>query len=64
MAKRDPVTKVLDRLLMEDGVMGYQVRDGEVVIFVEDDAKARALGVKEIQGRKVTIKVSGKFTAF
>ena len=63
MACKDPVKRALDKLLMEDGIMGYQIKDGEVIIFVENDDKAKTLAVKEIQGHKVTVKVTGRFVA-
>jgi len=63
MACKDPLVKALDKLLMEDGIMGYQIKDGEVIIFVENDETAKSLAVKEIQGRKVTVRVTGRFSA-
>jgi len=63
MPAKDPIVKALDKLLLEDGIMGYQIKEGEVVIFVENDDVAKSVIVKEIQGRKVTVKVTGRFTA-
>jgi len=63
MPCKDPVVRALDKLLMEDGITGYQIKSGEVIIFVENDNVAKSLTVKEIQGRKVTVKVTGRFSA-
>jgi len=63
MACKDPVRKVLDRLLAEDAIVGYQIKDDEVLLFVEDEAKARAIAVERIQGKRVTIRATGRFIA-
>jgi len=63
VSRKDPIKRALDKLLMEDGIMGYQIKHGEVIIFVENDDVARSLAVKEIQGRKVTVRVTGRFSA-
>jgi len=63
MPCKDPLRKALDKLLNEDGIMGYQVKGEEVILFVESDEVARSLAIKEIQGHRITVRVSGRFEA-
>jgi len=60
---KDPVQKVLDKLLEEDSIMGYQVKNGKITLFVADEMAAKAIKVKKIQGLDVEVKVTGKFVA-
>lgn len=59
----DPVKKALDKMMEEDGIMGYEIRDGKITLFVADETTAKAITVKEIQNLKVEVKVTGKFVA-
>jgi len=64
MAEPNPsIMKSLRKMIQEDGISGYSIQDGEIIIFVENEAIARSITMRELHGMKVKIEVKGRFTA-
>jgi hypothetical protein len=54
------IEKALRKLLREDGVSGYSVKDGKVIIYVETDQHALRYRALAFEGYEVEIRVIGR----
>jgi hypothetical protein len=54
------IEKALRKLLREDGVSGYSLKDNKIIIYVESDQHALRYRALAFEGYEVEIRVIGK----
>jgi len=57
------IIKSLRKMIQEEGISGYSIHDGEIIIYVENESIAKSITMKELHGMKVKIEVKGRFVA-
>ena len=57
------VKKNLDKLLEQEGIVGYGVNGKRIVIYVEKEEMAKAINLAAFQGYEVEIKEVGRLKA-
>jgi hypothetical protein len=57
------VERLLDRLLSEEGVVGYSVKGEKVTVYVESEEHAERLRGLRLEGCDVEVRVTGRLRA-
>ncbi len=58
------IEKILDKLLKEEKVVGYSIKEGKIIIYVEDEEIASQFKALTFAGYETEVKVIGRLQMF